>query len=103
MGRHGKKKEANKKHNRSKKISTKHHNGCCIYCVSEHRSTKTARAFLVTKLGEERVFDKPKMGGRERERERESRKLIIEGAFKPLSNVNQIAHLLGQKNARSPK
>jgi len=102
MGRHGKKKEANKKHNRSKKIRTKHHNGCCINCVSEHRSTKAARAFLLQSWERRESLTSQKWVV-ERERERESRKLIIEGAFKPLSNVNQIAHLLGQKNARSPK
>jgi hypothetical protein len=53
---------------------------------------RNCESIPVTKLGEERVFDKAKMGERERERERESRTLIIEGASKPLSNVNQIAH-----------
>jgi hypothetical protein len=70
MRRHGKKKEANKKHNRSKKISTKHHNGCCIHCVSEHRSTETARAFLLQSWERRESLTRQKWV-RERERERE--------------------------------
>jgi len=101
MRRHGKKKEANKKQNRSKKISTKHHNGCCIHCVSEHRSTKTARTFPLQSW-ERREFLTSQKWVIKRERERESHTHNRRSIQTPLK-CEPNCSLIGSKKRAQPQ